>query len=130
MSRELKFRAWDGRGGCHHFGIEPFVFNAVGVYLCPVGNTMSPAEPTAIVEEWTGLHDKNGVEICEGDIVTCGMLHGDKWVPHNAVIKWDGDFAAFVAYMPSIDDDQMMDSRGGMEVIGNIHENPELLENA
>jgi len=69
--------------------------------------------------EWTGLHDKNSKEIYEGDIV--------RWYDHNWQIAWDGLGAwAIVGALFSYQFTPI--NHGEMEVIGNIYENPELLE--
>jgi hypothetical protein len=73
--------------------------------------------------QYTGLEDKNGIEIYEGDICENGDWEEDAhcYRTWNDVVEWkDGD-AGFSGTYPNVD---------GMkcEVIGNIYENPELLK--
>ncbi|EPH81513.1 YopX family protein [Enterococcus faecalis] len=74
----------------------------------------------AVIMQSTGLKDLNGVEIFEGDILF------DKH--HNpqigVVVFYEGAFQLLAnnMYYPLIQFD------GDVEIIGNIHENPELLE--
>lgn len=79
-----------------------------------------------ILEQYTGIEDKNGVNICEGDIVT--NLSGLKWV-----VSWDEVDARFhLLYADAscgccrMNKDWVLETE--IEVIGNIHDNPELLE--
>ena len=69
-----------------------------------------------IVEQFTGLHDKDGKEIHEGDIVTDGV--------GKYKIMYDLRLAGYQPYCIFRDDRENY-----CEVIGNIYENPELLEN-
>ena len=81
------------------------------------------------VGQFTGLTDKNGKKIFEGDVVLYPWNDQDK--PERFTIKFkDGQFVA----SPVKETEDYWDFMVGgyskeMEVIGNIHDNPELLEN-
>ena len=74
-----------------------------------------------ILMQFTGLHDKNGKEIYEGDLIELDIEDG---LNKFGIVKFeDGCFgvnsrAATLAYLTAC----------GSKIIGNIHENPELLE--
>ncbi len=70
------------------------------------------------VGQFTGLHDKNGKEIYEGDIVRC-------WGGEYCQGYWEFD-KTFVIKNTSYDI-IMLEESEHIEVIGNIYENPELL---
>ena len=108
--REIKFRAW-----WNDTGLPVEDFN--DEYIIDACN-----DEVFTVEQFTGLHDKNGKEIYEGDILENPDYEETFIVEYHegmaGYVGW-GDDKIAGCYL--ITDDEI-------EVIGNIHENPELLE--
>lgn len=84
--------------------------------------------------QFTGLHDKNGKEIYEGDIVVCRDMH-DSNVFGNAWKTVDGLSVAVPRTIAKEEDGTDWDWPEDIrtypfwwEVIGNIYENPEILK--
>lgn len=85
------------------------------------------------VGQFTGLHDKNGKEIYEGDIIRSFDSKGEPIIHY---IQYDDEEAGFVAVLKgSAKGDfgygrccQQWITECEKEVIGNIHDNPELLK--
>lgn len=105
--RELKFRAWDKGNSTMFFGIE--------------GHLERFDDEMYQIMQFTGLKDKNGKEIYEGDIFQ------DEEDGSCEFVEWDNDFGGWStqAWYSVGEFTQAIDH---LEVIGNIYENPELLK--
>ncbi|WP_372486984.1 YopX family protein [Lactiplantibacillus plantarum] len=104
----IKFRAWDNE--C----------NVIRDYDELKGLTLDALDASDFeLEQFTGLTDVNGNEIYEGDV-----LENRKY---RSIVKFArGKFLADV--VGTISRFDLIDETHGSKVIGNVHENPELLE--
>lgn len=84
------------------------------------------------IGQFTGLYDKNGKEIYEGDILMCiGQREDNKWRKYfRKVLFKNGSFCINVPEynVESYLHHHIVNGELGWEVIGNIYDNPELLE--
>lgn len=120
--RDIKFRAWVNNSK----KFEAIEFIGAGQKTFPVytkGNKYwFPMQ--GILEQYTGLKDKNGVEIYEGDII-CQQM---RFVETNGVIFWQEDKSRFSVNLDGFITTVTKPQERSYEVIGNIHENADLLE--
>lgn len=114
--REIEFRAW-------HKEAE-FMFDVYGLSSTAVeekrnGISYIYSRKDVVLMQYTGLKDKNGKKIYEGDMVKNDVDTG--------VVFWHEARAMFLVDS-SLTDIAPMDDWDNFEVIGNIYDNPELLE--
>lgn len=113
--REIKFRAWDNTKQEWTLNImECISSRCADIWLEPALKSHE-----VIIEQYTGLKDKNGKEIYEGDIL--------KFEDSVFEIGWLNKGARFGFYPVKNCNFGMGFSLSRSDVIGNIHENPELI---
>lgn len=130
MNDRFKFRAWDKSFRRMIYNI--FFFwkeNTITVYELHKDASKSYLPNSHIVlEQCTGLKDKNGRLIYEGDIVK----RIDKYDSESSAVllqvEWNNKGGRYITTDKTHDTWTFSYSDYEYEVIGNIHENPELLE--
>ncbi|WP_270280882.1 YopX family protein [Enterococcus faecalis] len=125
-----KFRAWDKRENTMrdvaviHFTKGGKV-NSIEYWKTP-SELKSYHVRNLVLMQSTGLKDKNGVEIFEGDLVEHDDNINGTWETFEACeIVYDVDYAQFCF---KNDASNFLSYYRNLCIIGNIHENPELLE--
>ena len=134
MSREILFRGKRTDNGEWINDSETYILDGDGIWLSDEDlHVVTVQEDT--VGQYTGLTDKNGVKIYEGDIVRVNLF-GNAYYPWKIVYS-DKDaafeFFRYVAvgiYGGKATGHAKMSAynKSQIEVIGNIHDNPEMLE--
>jgi len=130
MTREIKFRAWTEDYGMMQVSKMVECDDGVMHYFTKASDSgyYDLDNPKNALLQFTCLHDNNGVEIYEGDIVK--ILGGTLEEGIRVIEYADGGFN--VSYTEYITPVSMFVSVfqefSRIEVIGNIYENPELLE--
>ncbi len=125
MSREIKFRAWDGRRGKMIFGAADGNDSPSWVFTMYSAYSNMP-ELDITLEQSTGLKDKNGKEIYEGDIMNeDDFTFTIIWSEYTAKGDLDTD-VYIVGFVRKWNDGEIspLGYYNGLqgEVIGNIHE--------
>jgi uncharacterized phage protein (TIGR01671 family) len=127
MNRQIKFRVWDNQNNDWLINqrIEDYPVELLySDHKFYIAHSLSNLD-NYVIQQYTGLLDKNGIDIYEGDVLKCKGFDGwfdtvgfyyNVTVKYNTVESGDSHIAGF-AYIP-------MDR----EVIGNIFENSELLK--
>lgn len=92
---------------------------------------LHPRDDEIILMQSTGLHDKNGKEVFEGDVIAIEV--DDTGTPINARVFQNSKIGVLMFHVFEDNEDVPMvelleDNSVAFEIIGNIYENPELLE--
>lgn len=129
MGRSLKFRTWDKDMKYMHVCGENvhdsmmFIDNIAYYYNLQNGCGSYGSDSSYILMQWTGLKDRNGIDVYEGDIVKRHKFGGNINMLVGT-IEYRDDWAAFTFKTKNGYHELM----GEFEVIGNIYQHPELME--
>ena len=126
--REIKFREWDKK---RKVMLYP-KFDDIG-NLDWLHHDGKSETDKCVFMQFTGLHDKNGKEIWEGDIINLGDNWWEAAGPAGydspiQVVQWNEEHCGFDPFANYDCDCGVYYSSEMCEVIGNVFQNPELLK--
>ena len=125
MNDRFKFRVWDDVSNKY---VNKGILLRCGDLAIPTMKNnydLNPVDGRYLKEQCTGLKDKNGTLIYEGDIIRCQYITKYR----DGVVVWNNKESCFsilvdeklYSFIPRKDEDTII-------IIGNINENPKLLE--
>lgn len=127
--REIKFKAWDNK--TKRMIVSNSYESWYPFYIQPNGCVyIEGVLQDYILLQFTGLKDKDNVEIYEGDIVKSNIIKNRWW---QIVYRTDSEFVGFLPYEMQFLDDKVYSPLSHfvnwkeLVVVGNIYENPELM---
>jgi len=127
MTRAIKFRAWvPGVKQMRRLGEWTFEFvgeDGALQMMSEQDSSIRPIPPGSLLMQFTGLKDKNGREIYEGDIVAIGKKEENDYCQ----VVWHDKGASF-RYAFDENNWESPLNYEEVEVIGNIYENPSFLQ--
>lgn len=129
-----KYRAWDTKN--NEMFKDTFAITEGGEVVVVEQEFVTCAPDYVFVDhlvimQSTGLHDKNGKEIFEGDVIAIEV--DDTGAPINARVFQNSKIGVLMFHVFEDNEDVPMvelleDNSVAFEIIGNIYENPELME--
>lgn len=112
--KEIKFRCWyDNK--MHKVEDISFKHKTINLFAADIINFRD-----GILMQYTGLEDKNGIEIYDGDIL---RIDDEYWL-----VQYDIEDAMFTLYYDNVIENFSNMNSKWFEIIGNIYENPELFK--
>jgi uncharacterized phage protein (TIGR01671 family) len=116
--REIKFRAWDSEQYEMSYSDPLDDLERAYSWFRELEDRDVKASGNIELMQYTGLKDKNGKEIYEGDIVKGGA--------ETVVMEWKNEMWTEEGYITGFS--ELSEGANCYEIIGNLYENPELLK--
>lgn len=113
--REIKFRGYDGMEWIYGSAVQFDKYTKTW-YMIENGAPDDDWVMVGGVGQFIGLKDRDGKEICEGDVIKWDEKEWGN--PFKEIVKWDYELFSM----------RKNDWNNFGEIIGNIYENPELVE--
>lgn len=135
MNRVLQFRAWDTKA--KKWVTSRQLFDPHNIPVTPTRRGFK-LKSKYVLSQFTGVKDRNGIDIYEGDIITCQWFIDRESTPRR-VVYWHGEFRACSTnevpgpdatgnwWYESLTSALTAVPRVAFRVIGNIWENPDLM---
>jgi uncharacterized phage protein (TIGR01671 family) len=126
--REIKFRAWC-KGNTFFDEGKPYMITQGGPDVETLQSFMFHYADEENLMQYTGLKDKTGTEIYEGDIIKCfGTIKPVVYMvgAFGYVVHENEPYAEFIPFGSNQHFDWVANKSEEVEVIGNIYENSEL----
>ena len=132
---EIKYRVWSKKQKTYdyeHPFNKPgdFYITQNGVLFSDYGNVITPEvkQDDFIIEQATGVKDKNGKMIFDGDIVEHNVYHMGIKAYRSKSEVFISDLGARIREDKNDEECSLLRHCTNIEFVGNIHENPELLK--
>ncbi len=117
--REIKFRAWDKKNKKMHYDVQ--LEDDFWAILYPQGEYVD----WEIAGQYTGVRDSENKEVYEGDILDVDWGDGRRL---GVVIFCYGKFALKTVDGELIDFQDLLENQAHILILGNVYEEPQLLE--
>lgn len=119
MEDRFKFRVWDTHRNTYDNSLQLKIDVTGDIKVFSLdegtGNRFRESKSSILIEQCTGLKDKNGRLIYEGDIIKW-----DNELYSPEVVSWEYDTCTSSVGLSAVDENT--------EIIGNIHENSDLID--